>query len=87
VDQLGEKHRTAVVLRMVYGLSVQEIAQMLGVKEKTVYTRLYDAFRKLRGQLMEKSSSKRSTIGDLLPITSEGRDGDFENEFVPSQSL
>jgi RNA polymerase sigma-70 factor (ECF subfamily) len=51
VEQLGEKHRTTVVLRIVYGLSVQEIAQMLGVKEKTVYTRLYDAFRKLRGQL------------------------------------
>jgi RNA polymerase sigma-70 factor (ECF subfamily) len=54
VDQLGEKHRTTVVLRMVYGLSIQEISQMTGVKEKTVYTRLYDAFGKLRQQLEGK---------------------------------
>ncbi len=51
VEQLGEKHRTTVVLRMVYGLSIKEISHMMGVKEKTVYTRLYDAFRKLRQQL------------------------------------
>lgn len=51
VEQLGEKHRITVVLRMVHGLTIQEIAQVLETKEKTVYSRLYDAFRKLRQQL------------------------------------
>jgi RNA polymerase sigma-70 factor (ECF subfamily) len=51
VDRLGEKHRVTIILRMVHGLSVQEIAQVLEVREKTVYSRLYDAFRKLRHDL------------------------------------
>jgi RNA polymerase sigma-70 factor (ECF subfamily) len=51
VDQLGEKHRMTIILRIEHGLSVKEIAQVLGVREKTVYSRLYDAFRKLRHKL------------------------------------
>jgi RNA polymerase sigma-70 factor (ECF subfamily) len=51
VDRLGDKHRMTVILRMEHGLSVSEIAQVLGVREKTVYSRLYDAFRLLRHDL------------------------------------
>jgi RNA polymerase sigma-70 factor (ECF subfamily) len=51
VDQLGEKHRVTIILRMVHGLSIREIAQVLETREKTVYSRLYDAFRKLRQEL------------------------------------
>jgi DNA-directed RNA polymerase specialized sigma24 family protein len=36
---------------MVHGLSIREIAQVLETREKTVYSRLYDAFRKLRQEL------------------------------------
>jgi len=48
VDSLKEKQRLVVVLRMSHDLTVNEISQVLGVNEKTVYTRLYDAFAQLR---------------------------------------
>jgi RNA polymerase sigma-70 factor (ECF subfamily) len=51
VDGLDEKHRLVVVLRLAHDLTVGEISQVLGVREKTVYTRLYDAFARLRGQI------------------------------------
>jgi RNA polymerase sigma factor (sigma-70 family) len=51
VDSLNEKHRLVVVLRLANELTVSEISQVLGVKEKTVYTRLYDAFARLRATI------------------------------------
>jgi RNA polymerase sigma-70 factor (ECF subfamily) len=51
VDGLDEKHRLVVVLRLAHDMPVNEISQVLGVKEKTVYTRLYNAFAHLRGQI------------------------------------
>jgi RNA polymerase sigma-70 factor (ECF subfamily) len=48
VDNLKEKHRLVVVLRLAHNLTIHEISQVLGVNEKTVYTRLYDAFAQLR---------------------------------------
>jgi RNA polymerase sigma-70 factor, ECF subfamily len=48
VDHLNEKHRLVVILRLVHDLSIMEISQILDVHEKTVYSRLYDAFKKLR---------------------------------------
>lgn len=53
VSQLGEKHRLVVVLRLVQGLSIQEISQILEISEKTVYTRLYDAFGRLRRKIRQ----------------------------------
>lgn len=51
VDQLSEKHRLAVILRLVHDLSIQEISQILEINEKTAYSRLYDAFKKLRQRI------------------------------------
>lgn len=51
VDQLGEKQRIVILLRIVEELSVKEIAQVLKIKEKTVYSRLYDGFRNLKQYL------------------------------------
>lgn len=51
VDGLDEKHRLVVVLRLAHEMKVREISQVLGVNEKTVYTRLYDAFAQLRVQI------------------------------------
>jgi RNA polymerase sigma-70 factor (ECF subfamily) len=48
VDSLDEKHRLVVVLRLAHEMTVSEISQVLGVNDKTVYTRLYDAFARLR---------------------------------------
>jgi RNA polymerase sigma-70 factor (ECF subfamily) len=51
VSRLGVKHQLVVVLRIIHELPISEIAYILGINEKTVYTRLYDAFRKLRKRL------------------------------------
>lgn len=51
VDNLGEKHRLPIVLRYVHSLSVPEIAQIMGLNEGTVHSRLHYARRKLQGQL------------------------------------
>lgn len=51
VDGLDEKQRLVVLLRLAHELKVREISQVLGVNEKTVYTRLYDAFAWLRVQI------------------------------------
>jgi RNA polymerase sigma factor (sigma-70 family) len=51
VEGLDEKHRLVVVLRFEGEMSIAEVAQILGIPEKTVYSRLYEAFRRLREQL------------------------------------
>jgi len=51
VGGLDEKHRLVVVLRFGQNLTVSEIARILSIREKTVYTRLYNAFRILRSSL------------------------------------
>jgi RNA polymerase sigma-70 factor (ECF subfamily) len=51
VDQLDEKHRLVVILRLGQDLSIREISQILGINEKTVYSRLYDAFSHLRQKI------------------------------------
>jgi RNA polymerase sigma factor (sigma-70 family) len=48
VDCLPEKHRMVVILKLAHDLSIREIGQVLKINEKTVYTRLYDAFSKLK---------------------------------------
>ena len=51
VEKLPEKQRLAVILHLAHGLSVAEVAKILSIKPKTVYSRLYAAFRSLRRQL------------------------------------
>jgi RNA polymerase sigma factor (sigma-70 family) len=51
VNQLGEKHRLVVILRLGQDLSIREISQILEINEKTVYSRLYEAFRQLRQKI------------------------------------
>ena len=51
VDGLKDRHRLVILLRFKQQLSIKEIAQILETNEKTVYNRLYDAFRKLRVHL------------------------------------
>ena len=49
IEQLGEKYRLALVYRFCKGYSIKEIAELLGIPEKTVYTRVE------RGQKMLKA--------------------------------
>lgn len=60
VDSLKDRHRLVVLLRFKQQLSIREIAQVLETNEKTVYNRLYDAFRKLRVKL--------ETSGDYVQV-------------------
>jgi len=48
VDGLKDRHRLVILLRFRHHLSVKEIAEIMETNEKTVYNRMYDAFRKLR---------------------------------------
>lgn len=56
VDTLNDRHRLPLILRIVHECSIREIAQILEIPEKTVYTRLYDAYEKVRHQLNESES-------------------------------
>ncbi len=40
IKQMDEKYSTSLMYYFCYGMSVKEIAQMLGLSEKTIYTRL-----------------------------------------------
>jgi RNA polymerase sigma-70 factor (ECF subfamily) len=55
LDQLSEKHRTALVLREVQGLSYQEIAEAMHCSIGTVMSRLFHA-RKRMQQLLERDA-------------------------------
>lgn len=48
VDQLPEEHRVVVMLRYQQDLAYNEIADVLGVREGTVKSRLFNAHRKLQ---------------------------------------
>lgn len=64
VNRLPEKQRLVIILRLAHDLSIQEIAQVLQSKPKTIYTRLYDAVRSLRGQFL-RSADPDSTKEEL----------------------
>jgi RNA polymerase sigma-70 factor, ECF subfamily len=51
VGRLPEEQRTALVLRYDHGLTVVEIADLLGVVERTVYVWLRKAFDRLHEEL------------------------------------
>lgn len=54
VNALGEKHRLPVILRYYHELSVAEIAEILGLSEGTVHSRLFTARERLREALQDK---------------------------------
>ena len=52
LGQLGDKHRTALVLRELQGLSYQEIAQATRCSVGTVMSRLFYARRRMQALLV-----------------------------------
>ena len=60
IDELPEAFRLVLVARDVDGLSVEETADVLGVRSETVRTRLHRARRLLRAELDAR-------LGDTLP--------------------
>jgi RNA polymerase sigma-70 factor, ECF subfamily len=53
IDELPEDYRTAVVLSDVNGLRYAEIAEILGIPEGTVKSRLFRGRRVLQGKLVD----------------------------------
>jgi RNA polymerase sigma-70 factor (ECF subfamily) len=56
VDALAEHHRLVILLRYLYDLSYRDIAQVLGIHEGTVKSRLYTAHHRLREYLASDRS-------------------------------
>ncbi|MGE5221678.1 MAG: RNA polymerase sigma factor [Omnitrophica WOR_2 bacterium] len=55
VSRLPEKQRLVIILHMVHDLSIPEVAEILHTNPKTIYSRLYQAFRSLRRRLAVES--------------------------------
>jgi RNA polymerase sigma-70 factor (ECF subfamily) len=53
LNNLDDKHREAFTLRHVEGLSVKEIAEVLGINEGTVKSRVFYAIKSLAANLKE----------------------------------
>jgi RNA polymerase sigma-70 factor, ECF subfamily len=51
VDELEDKHRLPVLLRYVQEMTIPEIAEILGMKEGTVHSRLHYARQKIMDRL------------------------------------
>lgn len=51
IGRLSDQHRAIVTLRMIEGYSTQETADMLGIPEGTVMSRLYRALGRLEADL------------------------------------
>ena len=56
LDQLPEDQRQVIILREIDGLAYKDIADVMGVPEGTVMSRLYYARKKLQGVLREERS-------------------------------
>ncbi|MCW5874426.1 MAG: RNA polymerase sigma factor [Anaerolineales bacterium] len=59
IHNLDEKHRLPIILRYYHELSVQEIAEVLGIAEGTVHSRLSISRLQLNGTL-KRMQSKRA---------------------------
>lgn len=55
VNMLGERHRLPIILRYLHGLSCREVAQILGLNEGTVRSRLHYGVQKLQGLVQRKN--------------------------------
>jgi RNA polymerase sigma-70 factor (ECF subfamily) len=65
IDELPEAFRLVLVARDVDGMSVEETAQILGVRPETVRTRLHRARRLLRAALDQRLGD---TLRDVFPF-------------------
>jgi RNA polymerase sigma-70 factor, ECF subfamily len=59
VDSLDEKHRLPVVLRYTHDMPISEIAEVMGISEGTVHSRLHYAREKLLKLLTKDSAPRR----------------------------
>ncbi len=65
IDELPESFRTVLVARLVEGMSIEETAELVGIRPETVKTRLHRA-RRLLKDAMEKQIGP--VLGDAFPF-------------------
>lgn len=65
VAALDDRHRLPLILRYLNDLTAPEIAQVLGISEGTVYSRLHHARRKLRRRLALLDDDSNSHAEEL----------------------
>jgi RNA polymerase sigma-70 factor (ECF subfamily) len=53
IQELSPKHQVAVILRYVHGMSIKDMAAVLGIREGTVHSRLHYAIRNLRRHIRQ----------------------------------
>jgi RNA polymerase sigma-70 factor (ECF subfamily) len=58
LEQLPGKHRTAVILTRIHGLSVRESARVLGISENNVKQRVFRGIADLRSMLGNGTSTR-----------------------------
>lgn len=58
--QLPVKYREPLLLQVLEGYRLEEIAQMFGLPRNTIATRLYRARQKLKNQLEDRGESRRT---------------------------
>jgi RNA polymerase sigma-70 factor (ECF subfamily) len=62
VNTLGDKHRLVVILHYYMDLSCERIAEILGCRVGTVYSRLHTARHRLQDRLERRGVTLRGTI-------------------------
>lgn len=60
LEELGELHREAIVLRYGFGYAVSEIAEMTGAKPNTIKVRLFQGLKKVRTRVEHDTAQDRS---------------------------
>jgi len=65
IDALPEAFRTVLVARLIEGMSIEETAELIGIKPEAAKTRLHRA-RTLLKQEMEKHVGR--VMGDAFPF-------------------
>jgi RNA polymerase sigma-70 factor (ECF subfamily) len=65
IDELPQEFRTVLVARVIEGMSIEETADLLGIRSETVKTRLHRARRLLRAAL---SDHMGPLFSDVFPF-------------------
>lgn len=71
INMLPSRQRELIILRFYEGLSYEAIAEQTGLSQRTIYNSIYEAIKKLRVEMLQKSpaaSSILKTSGGLLTL-------------------
>ena len=74
LSNLDGRHQLALVLRHLHGLNLAEVANVLGIRDKRVHTRL-DEVRRQCLAVLYPDSPRRSAHAEIEELVSESLDG------------